>query len=227
MLYPRGIKCVICGKEFFEDNRYGICSGCLPKANVRFCHKCGRAIPTTANYCDDCASYGREFTQARAPFVYEGEAKELVYRLKYGGAQFLAKIMAQYLADEYYKSGWEIDFVTYVPMHIKREKLRGYNQAKLIAAALAEIINKPLVDTLTRTKYSNNFARLNRKERFKEAEESFVANGKYKGKRILLVDDVFTTGATTGGCSKELNKSGAAEIYLLTFCTAKCNVELY
>ncbi|MCH5163982.1 MAG: ComF family protein [Clostridiales bacterium] len=222
IIYPQGIKCAVCGKDLFEENRYGICSGCLLKANIRFCPKCGRAIGETTNYCEDCTRYGREFTEARAPFIYEGKAKKLVYRLKYGGEKYLARFMAQYLADEYYKRLWHIDFITYVPTHTKREKTRGYNQAQLIANSLGEIINKPVVNALTRTKYSKNFAKLGRKERFKEAEESFAPNDKYKKKSILLIDDVFTTGATSGACAKALKSSGAGDVYVLTFCTSVC-----
>lgn len=227
MFYPQGIKCVVCGKELFGENRYCICSGCLLKANIRFCPKCGRAVGSTTVYCEDCTKSERHFTVARAPFVFEGKAKKLVYRLKYGGEKHLAKVMAQYLADEYYKNVWHVDFVSYVPMHEKRQKARGYNQAQLIANELGKIINKPLVNTLTRIKFSDNFARMNRKERMREAEESFDANSKFKNKSILLVDDVFTTGATSSACAKELLNSGASDVYVLTFCTSESKNELY
>ena len=139
----------------------------------------------------------------------------------------VAKVMAQYLADEYYKNVWHVDFVSYVPMHEKRQKARGYNQAQLIANELGKIINKPLVNTLTRIKFSDNFARMNRKERMREAEESFDANSKFKNKSILHVDDVFTTGATSSACAKELLNSGASDVYVLTFCTSESKNELY
>ncbi len=227
MLYPQGIKCVVCGKELFEENRYGICSGCLLKANVRFCPKCGRSVGETTVYCEDCTKTKREFNEARAPFIFEGKAKALVHGLKYGGKKYLAKTIAQYLADEYYKNDWYVDFITFVPMHPKKQKLRGYNQAELIANEVAKIINKPLINSLERVKYSQNFARLSRKERMKEAEESVIAKDKYKKKSILLIDDVFTTGATSEACAKALNKSGASDVYVLTFCTSVCKPELY
>ncbi len=227
MLYPQNIKCVVCGRDLFEENRYGICSGCSLTANVRFCPKCGRAIGETSVYCDDCMKHGRAFIEARAPFIYTGNAQKLVYKLKYGGGKYVAKIMAQYLADEYYKNRWYVDFITFVPMHIKREKSRGYNQARLIADELSKITGIPLLDTLTRIKYSNNFARMSRSERLKEAEESFESKGKFKKKSFILVDDVFTTGATTGSCAKELLKSGASDVYVLTFCTSACKPDLY
>lgn len=227
MLYPQGIKCVVCGKELYEENRYGICSGCLLKANVRFCPKCGRAVGETTVYCEDCTKTKREFNEARAPFIFEGKAKTIVHGLKYGGKKYLAKTIAQYLADEYYKNDWYVDFITFVPMHPKKQKLRGYNQAELIANEVAKIINKPLINSLDRVKYSQNFARLSRKERIKEAEESVIAKDKYKKKSILLIDDVFTTGATSEACAKALNKSGASDVFVLTFCTSVCKPELY
>lgn len=227
MFYPQGIKCVVCGKELFEENRYGICSGCLLRANVRFCPKCGRAVGATTVYCQDCSKEDRYFTEARAPFIFEGKAKKLIYKLKYGGEKYLSKVIAQYLADQYYKNGWYIDYVTFVPMHEKRQKTRGYNQAYLIASELCKIINKPLEDMLVRVKYSDNFARMSRKERIKEAEQSFKVKSMHKNKSILLIDDVFTTGATSSACAKELIKSGVSDVYVLTFCTSESKNELY
>ena len=227
MLYPQGIKCAVCGRDIFGDNIYGICSGCSFKANIRFCPKCGRAIGATSKYCDQCTTTERAFSEARAPFIFEGNAKLLVHRLKYGGAKYVAKIIAQYLADEYYKLRWEIDYITFVPMHPLKLKERGYNQACLIASALSEIVNVPLIDALERTKFSKNFARLGRKERMEEAKDSFKAKEKLKKKRILLVDDVFTTGATSNACALALGGGSANEVYVLTFCTAQCKTELY
>ncbi len=196
-------------------------------ANTRFCLKCGRAIGETSTYCEDCTSVGRNFIEARAPFIFEGKAKQLVYRLKYGGLKYIAKIISQFLADEYYKLRWEVDCITFVPMHEKRLKERGYNQAMLIASSLSDIVKVPVVDSLERIKFSKNFARLSRQDRIKEADCSFKAKDKYKGKCFLLIDDVFTTGSTTDACSKELLRAGASGVYVLTFCTSVCKTELY
>ena len=112
-------------------------------------------------------------------------------------------------------------------MHEKRQKTRGYNQAYLIASELCKIINKPLEDMLVRVKYSDNFARMSRKDRIKEAEQSFKVKSMRKNKSILLIDDVFTTGATSSACAKELIKSGVSDVYVLTFCTSESKNELY
>ena len=226
MLYPQNCKCVICGKEIF-DNRYGLCNGCSLTANVRFCRKCGRAVGETTEFCDDCKSTVRNFEYARAPFVFEGKAKKIVYKLKYGGGKFLAKYIAQFLADEFYKQNMYVNMITFVPMHIKREKSRGYNQAELIASNLSGIISVPIAELLVRTKYSDNFARMSRAERQKEAETSFVCNQKLHGESILLIDDVFTTGSTTSACAKQLKRNGASEVFVLTFCTARVKNVLY
>lgn len=226
MLYPQNCKCVLCGKEIF-GNRYGLCNGCSLTANVRFCRKCGRNIGETSEYCDDCKRDIRYFTCARSPFVFEGKAKKIVYKLKYGGGKFLAKYIAQFLADEFYKQNWYVDVITFVPMHAKREKSRGYNQAELIASHLSGIIGVPVAELLTRIKYSDNFARMSRKERQKEANESFLCDIKLRGESVLLVDDVFTTGSTTSACAKQLIDKGAREVFVLTFCTAEIKNVLY
>lgn len=227
MFYPQGIKCAVCGRDIFEDDNHGICGECSFKANTRFCRKCGRAIGETSVFCDDCMAIGRSFVEARAPFIFEGKAKQLIYKLKYGGAKYISRVVAQFLADEYYKLRWDVDLITFVPIHEKRLSARGYNQAQLIAAELSDIVNVPICDTLEKIKFSKNFARLKRNERIKEAEGSFKARDRFPSKSILLIDDVFTTGATTDACSKELLHAGAKKVYVLTFCTSVCRTELY
>lgn len=139
----------------------------------------------------------------------------------------MSKYIAQFLADEFYKQNWYVDVITFVPMHAKREKSRGYNQAELIASHLSGIIGVPVAGLLTRTKYSDNFARMSRKERQEEANKSFLCDIKLRGESVLLVDDVFTTGSTTSACAKQLIDKGAKEVFVLTFCTAEIKNVLY
>ena len=101
-----------------------------------------------ADYCDYCQNHKYAFDFARAPFVYENEVVNLVHKLKYGGGKYLAEVMAEFMADEYYESGFDADIVTFVPMHEKKKHKRGYNQAEEIARALSGILELPLVDVL-------------------------------------------------------------------------------
>ena len=154
------------------------------------CVICGDDLPVKTRYCicNKC---------------------ELAHNTKYclhcGRAM---KNMADYMADAYIENGLSADLITFVPMPIKRQKTRGYNQGFVIAQKLSEILNIPCIETLRRIKETANLARMNRKERAEAISDSFgiLSDCSVKDKNILLVDDVFTTGATTNECSRVLKK---------------------
>lgn len=229
LFYPSGIKCVICGDDLPTENRYCVCKKCELTFNTKFCLRCGRAMKNMASYCDRCQNEEVAFDIARAPFVYEGEIKKLVYRLKYGGAKYLGKVLAEFMADTYFEAEFGADLITCVPLHPKRYKQRGYNQAREIAVAVSEIVSVPYADTLVRVKSTTNLARLNKAERAREIVDAYALaeNVDVKGKNVVLIDDVFTTGATTGECCKALRKAKCGKIFVLTFATSKISVELY
>lgn len=214
-LYPDDIKCIVCGKEIFP-NRYCICADCRIESNVNYCIRCGRHKVGTSDYCSDCSEFSVYFDEARSPANYEGEARKLVQRLKYGNAPYLAKPMSEYMLDTLLLSDWDIDCITFVPIHKKRRKKRGYNQAELLAQSLAERIDVPCMPLLEKTESTVNQARLNKAERMKNLRGTFATVGK-PPEHILLVDDVMTTGSTASECSKALKRAGAKIVYLLTF----------
>ncbi len=230
LLYPSDIKCVICGDDLPRKTRYNVCDRCELSFNTKFCLRCGRAMKNMADYCDRCQNEIYNFDLARAPFEYTGEVVHIVHRLKYGGAKYLAETFAQFMADTYFEQKIEADFVTYIPMHRKKQKNRGYNQAELIAKSLSEIINLPLVSTLERVKQTTNFAKMNRSQRAEAVKGVYALaahKAELKDKRILLVDDVFTTGATANECSALLKSAKCKMVSVLTFATAKIKPELY
>ena len=230
LFFPSGIKCIICGKELASENRYGVCDKCKITYNTQYCLKCGRAIANMATYCDECQNVTQPYDLARAPLIYENETVSVVHKLKYGGAKYLAENMAQFMADVYYEQNINADFITFVPMYHKKQKQRGYNQAELLANELSKLINLPVVSTLNRVKQSANLARMGRQERreaIESAFESIVTKNDVKDKNVLLIDDVFTTGATSGQCCKVLKKLKCGKITVLTFATSRQKPELY
>lgn len=214
-LYPDDIKCIVCGNEIFP-NRYCICADCSIESNVNYCIRCGRHKVGTGDYCSDCSEFSVYFDEARSPANYEGEARKLVQRFKYGNAPYLAKPMSEYMLDTLLLSDWDIDCITFVPIHKKRRKQRGYNQAELLALSLAERVDIPCIPLLEKTESTVNQARLNKAERMKNLHGTFAAAGKPPD-HVLLVDDVMTTGSTASECSKVLKRAGAKVVYLLTF----------
>lgn len=230
LFFPSDIKCIICGDDLPEKSRYGVCDRCKMSYNNKFCLRCGRAMKNMADYCDRCQSEAPPFDIARAPFVYEGDVRTLVHRMKFGSAKYLAPFMAQYMADCYFESGFRADLVTFVPMHPKRIKRRGYNQAEKIAAALSALIDVPLFPTLERIKATKELAKMKRKERAEEIEGAFAlreSDRSVKGRNIVIVDDVFTSGATSGECVRALKKAKCGKVMVLTFATARIKPLLY
>lgn len=229
LFYPSGIKCVICGDDIPGYDRYAVCDRCELSHNTKYCLRCGRAMKNMANYCDYCQNHEYSFDFARAPFVYENEVVNLVHKLKYGGGKYLAEVMAEFMVDEYYDSGFDADLITFVPMHSKKQRKRGYNQAREIASALSQILGFPLSDVLERVKFTENLARLGKEERAEAICNAIILkpDADVKGKNVVIVDDVFTTGATSNECAKALRKGKCGKIFVLTFATGRFHAELY
>lgn len=199
-----------------HPNRYGLCDNCSLDLNENFCVRCGRHKVGIGDYCDECAEQSLYFDDARSSVNYDGNAKNLVRRLKYGNARYLAKTIAEYLLDTLLFADWQFDCITYVPMFKKKERKRGYNQARLLAEELAERVDADCVTLLEKIKNTDNQASLARAEREINLTGAFSAIGT-PPKTVLLVDDVMTTGATANECAKALKKSGAKIVHLLTF----------
>ncbi len=218
-LYPSGIKCIVCGGELDRDYRNCVCGKCELPYNKSYCVMCGRAVAEQNFVCDRCKNEEYAFIKARSSFVYRDGAKKLVHRLKYGNAAYLADGMAGFMADTYFSSDITADIVTCVPVHKSRLRARGYNQSKLLAEKLADLIKKPYCDTLVKTVKTRNLTGMGRVQRAETIKGSFglEMSADIRGKRILLVDDVLTTGATANECARVLAGGGAAEVGVITF----------
>jgi competence protein ComFC len=232
ILYPDGIKCIVCSGELDRKTRYGVCDRCKLPHNFKFCLKCGKGLGSNdAVYCQDCGKEKREFDTARAPFRYEGDIVKLIYDIKYGSAKYLAANFAEFMYDTLTESGFEADVITFVPIPAERKRERGYNQAEEIAVRLFEISSIECVDALERTKYVKNLARMTKHERAEAVKGTIVlkdgAKASLKGKKVVLIDDVFTSGATANECSRILRKAKPDSIFVLTFATATEKPVLY
>lgn len=229
--YPNDIKCIVCDGELSADNIYGVCLRCKLERNLSYCLACGRAIDSLATFCNDCATIDRAFESSRAPVVVSGGVHKVVHALKYGGAKWLVPYIVEYMLDcvslEY---GWEYDVIVPVPLHPKRQRERGYNQSELLAAELGRRLKVECRGSvIERIKHTEYLARMSRLERAAAIEGAFevLDQAAIRGKRILLVDDVFTTGATVSECAKTLKKNrGANRVYVLTFATGRISVPL-
>lgn len=212
-------RCVICGKEIFED-KY-VCEECekeLPFNNGAICDHCGRKVISFENYCSTCKGILVSLDTCRSVYSYEKPISGLIKKAKYNDARYLLEFFAQDLANIYLQNYFNADYLTFVPMTEKAERKRGYNQSKILCEAVSKKTGVPIVDCLKKVEETKRQATLNRKERLKNLEKAFrVYNRKLlKDKKIVIVDDVTTTGATAEIIASRLKKAGAKQVFLIT-----------
>lgn len=226
-LYVEHIKCLNCGKDLPKQNIYDICDKCkedMPFNNGRRCMRCGKNVIGEANYCFACKNTERHFDRAVTPFLYSGIVAKLIKRFKYNNAPYLAKTFARWLAQEYAKSDFEVDIVVPVPMHEEKLKKRGYNQAELLAIEFCKITKLPL-DTTHLIKKVNLATQTQKSyDERAEVEDIYALTEKkyFKGKKVLVIDDVITTGATLDACAKTLN---ASKVYGLAVANTRTRIK--
>jgi ComF family protein len=153
---------------------------------------------------------------ARSPFGFDGPVRRAVHRLKFGGWRPVADALALAMTRVWNDAAWDHpDAVTWVPLSRRRLATRGYDQAKALASAVAPRLGVPSVRCLRRVGDAGPQARRGGADRRRAMQGVFAAAGPVSG-RILLVDDVLTTGATASACAEVLRTAGAAEVALLT-----------
>lgn len=225
--FKTNLTCSICHKEQFGEEC--VCPECdkeLPYIKTRCAH-CGRKLLLNADFCDECKSRLMSFDKAMSVFEYDGGVKNLIQRFKYKGEIYLKEYFAEKLYDFYVKTGLEADIITFVPMSIKEKRKRGYNQSELIAEEFCRLLGRNTEELVVKNVETERQATLDFKERNKNLTGVFkLADGNnIKGKSILVIDDVLTTGATAENISATLKKKGASKVYFLTVAsvTAKSN----
>jgi len=223
LLFPQKPHCVICSRKLAMESSI-ICQECRDKIiplNEPLCRKCGKPLHIQRKdmLCNDCQEEYRAFVQARSYGHYEGILKQLIYEFKYHGKQEIAEVLGNLMFDVLKQLTWpSFDYIIPLPLHAKRLRERGYNQAYLLAKVLARQSGVPIFRDLIRVKPTEHQTLLDktlRKENLKEAFK-IVKSSKIHEKTVLLVDDVYTTGATSGECSKSLLGAGAKAVYVLT-----------
>jgi len=214
LLFPPS--CGICGA-----GGSFLCTACrrrLPDAAPPRCRRCWS--PSTTSSCGDCTR--SPLDGARAPYVFDGAARTLVHQLKYEGLHALAEPMGELLAVSLLDQQVPADLVVPVPLHGRRRRQRGFNQSELLARVIAERNGLELVTGVLR-RARNTPPQLqvdDRGRREANMRDAFVCRGGVTGRRVLLVDDVLTTGATARECARTLKAAGAGSVWVLTFCHA-------
>lgn len=212
--------CYFCGTPL-DGHKY-ICSDCLgalKKVSGPVCARCGKPAAEAGRLCPQCAAGEREFFLARSYGQYRPDTllSKAITGMKYRGERALATelgpLLNQGLTGELVRRG---ELITYVPLTDRKLRERGFNQAKLLARYLAQEVDLPLVEALMKTRETQPQAELGRKERRTNLKDSFAPVRTIHRDEVLLIDDVFTTGATATECSKALKHAGAKRVYVVT-----------
>lgn len=199
----------------------GFCPACAPTlvAPERPCARCGR--PLEGPLCARCSRTPPPLCTSRAPLLYGGEVAVAIRRLKFDGATHLARPLADLMRPALRDLASRTDAVVPVPLHRSRLRSRGYNQAALLAVAAARPLRVATRhDLLWRVRDTRPQTALGPTERWRNVEGAFAAGAPARGRRLVLVDDVATTGATAAACARALLEAGAVEVHLLTLTRA-------
>lgn len=223
LLPPR---CLLCYERSTDPQ--GICFKCWQSLDFicdPYCQLCGSPFEFKVEenlVCAPCLDDAPSFDRARSSVVYTTTSRHILMGFKHGDMLQVAKILARWMGHTGAEFLKEADLIVSVPLHPLRLIWRQYNQAAILVNELAKIANKPRQnEILKRCRYTPSQGKKTLKERQKNIKAAFKVNPKYneavQGKRILLVDDVLTTGATVEECSKVLKKAGARSVDVLTF----------
>lgn len=222
--------CRVCENLLSGLEEKYICKDCFSKIEFitpPYCDKCGKILIDSFKeiekpICRDCHSLKRHFYKARAVGIYEEALREGIHLLKFekkvGIHKPLGDLLVRYLKEQQDDLIDRIDFVIPVPLHRKRLKSRGFNQAQLLCHYIEKHFNLPVNLDLKRIRFTPPQMNLRRQERLQNIKGAFEIKNKVAiaEKYILLVDDIFTTGATVDECSQVLLKAGAKQVSVLT-----------
>ncbi len=215
--------CVFCGAPVGVEAAVAVCPECegqISWVDSPLCPRCGAVFISREgvdHLCRDCQQDPPPFTRARAAAVYDGPAADAIRRLKYSRRLDYLAVMQHWLRRPHcLELIAAADLIVPVPLHVRRLKERGFNQAVLLARAFPE---SPLsLEALTRVRYTAPQAGLKPAERRDNVRRAFQVPRPevIKDKKVLLVDDVYTTGATVRECAKALLQAGAKQVEVLT-----------
>ena len=216
LLFPN--QCLGCG-------RAGIiwcleCDSKLERIVDALCLVCGRPLGAPA-LCAECRRQPPPF-RARSFAVYDGPLARAIVSLKYRPNRRLAGLMGGWLQQVYDRTGWQGDLVVPIPLGRERQKRRGYNQAHLLALALKDRLQLPVeANRLRRVLDTPSQVGLMPSERRENVRNAFRAEpGPWPGSGVVLIDDLFTTGATLAACATTLLQAGAEQVFALSVARA-------
>ncbi len=218
LLYPS--TCIFCG----EICKSGICESCRMKVTEiqePRCKKCGKPIDSMeVEFCFDCQKTEFCYEQGRSLWLHKEPVQSAIYAFKYKNRRVYGEVFAREMARKFEQlvREWEIELIVPVPIHKKRRRIRGFNQAEILAEELGKSWKIPVEHSLVvrnkDTKPQKELGQWSRKKNLKKAFS--IVKRMEKNKNILIIDDIYTTGSTIHSMAEILKKAGNEKIYFLT-----------
>ncbi len=227
-IYPEGYTCIICGKELTdEDRETSLCQKCrnsLPYRQENVCPVCGVYVENKG-LCRNCAKTKPPFSTALAPFDYKGIIRSLINNYKDGGNAWMDRYIAKYLIDYILALDLKADLITFVPSSEHALLKRGFEHTRRVATHISKGTHIMLTDPLKCIANHNEQTSLKTAKRYINADTSFIVKEEFDrseilGKKIILFDDIMTSGATVTKCAALLKEGGAKEVIIVTFSRA-------
>lgn len=231
MIYP--VRCPVCD-EIVLPKEQMICKACQKKliyVNGPSCLRCGKPIAIEEQeYCSDCERKKHHYEKGFAVWVYNEAMKNSIAGFKYRNKKEYGRFYIHEMVRIYTErlQRLSVDAIIPVPLHRSRYLERGYNQAELLAKGIGRSLQIPVITKLLlRSKKTLPQKKLGDKERLNNLSEAFGVNDKFKDyeltklKRVLLVDDIYTTGSTIEACTNSLKSFGIKEVYFIVLCIGK------
>nr|WP_302019873.1 ComF family protein [uncultured Acetatifactor sp.] len=218
LLFP--LRCPVCD-DIVRPSGEKICLECLGRLKLLappWCMKCGKRLAEEGEFCADCRRIQHLFRRGRALYEYESAAPA-IYRFKYGSrreyADLFGEQVAEYLGDFVRTVG--PDALIPIPLHRKRQAARGYNQAECLARAVGSRLGVPVqADYLVRVKNTVPLKYENPEERQNNLKKAFnIARNDVKLRRVILIDDIYTTGSTMDEAVRTLQAAGVREVWFI------------
>lgn len=217
--------CPFCGRA----SNQGVCLWCRRKIRLLEvveprCMKCGKPVYSKEQeYCCDCACTQRYFEKGAALWAHKEPVILSVYQFKFHNQRSFGRYYAKEMIRKYkgMLKEWNPDVIIPIPLYKAKQRKRGYNQAAIVAKEIARLLHIA-VDTKSfkRVRSTNPQKNLNPKERKRNLKGAFAVRedcrSKVEGKRVLLIDDIYTTGSTMDEAARTLRTSGAEKVFYLT-----------
>jgi ComF family protein len=217
LLYPP--RCVGCG---YHESWF--CATCLASVDLLrppICARCGQSV-SKGRLCPSCSKVTPQIDAIRSVVYFTGSLREAIHHFKYRNLQALAYPLGGLLVDYWRSNPLPADLLAAVPLHSRREQERGYNQARLLAEVVGRAVGLPVLKGgFWRRRETQPQVDLTGAERKANVYGAFVCESEQvAGRRVVLIDDVCTTGATLEACSVALQRAGAASVWGLTLARA-------